>query len=59
MKFEKWMNAIDKACLARFMVSIYDLPDQDFQGYFKEGMTPNQALDEIADQEDMDDGEEE
>lgn len=70
MKFEKWMNALDKALLARFEVGVDDLAmcEQDFKILFLHGYSFTQAADqiasdqglhqdEIADQEDMDVGE--
>lgn len=48
MKLKKWMNALNKACLAAFEISIYDLPDQDFEVHFENGLTPQAALDDIA-----------
>jgi hypothetical protein len=59
MAFVKWLNALDKAFLSRFMVSIHDLPDYNLESYFEDGFTVQEALEDIAESAGMSDEDDE
>lgn len=50
MKFEKWMNALDKALLAGYGVGVDDLSmcEQDFKILFLHGYSFTEAAYQIA-----------
>ena len=40
--FKAWMAAVDRACSRLSGVSIFDLPDKAFWGWYDDGYTPTE-----------------
>jgi hypothetical protein len=41
--FEQWLKEVDKAIAAKTTMSYLDLPDQPYQSWYEEGVSPKSA----------------
>lgn len=48
MEFELWLAKVDAAVSAELGLSIDDLPDAPYRDLFDEGLTPEQAAQEVV-----------
>lgn len=44
MSFQSWMQEVDEICLGTYLMSIYDLPDMEFQEAFESGQSPEEFI---------------
>lgn len=51
LTFENWMKTLNVLCESRVGLSIYDLPDQQFDSLFEDEFTPQDALEYILEEE--------
>lgn len=54
LTFENWMKTLNILCERRVGLSIYDLPDQQFDSLFEDEFTPQDALEYILEDEGYD-----
>lgn len=47
-EFEQWLEKVDAEVQTETGVSIYDLPDYDYQEWYDEGMTPKKAAKRVV-----------
>lgn len=46
-KFRLWMQDVDDRVYDRLGVSVMDLPDQEWRAWFDEGLSPEEAIEEM------------
>lgn len=54
MKFEEWLKKVDKALAGRTYGAIsshLDLADMPYRDWFEDGMSPEEAADEVLEEE--------
>ena len=44
MSFDTWMTEVDRKVSATVGISVHDLSDQTFSDWWKEGMSPEEAV---------------
>lgn len=49
--FSTWMRLVDRKIQARAGVSVYDLADKPFREWYDDGMDPDEAVEEILEDE--------
>ena len=54
MTFKEWLAAVDKICYENTCLSYEDLPDQTWRDWYEDELTPQEAFDEMCDNEGWD-----
>jgi len=49
MTFNQWMLQLDRAVSAKIGASVHDLPDMTFRDWFDDGLTIEEAVEEVLD----------
>lgn len=53
MSFDEWMNQVDEVLFKEIGMSHMDIPDQTYRDYFDDGMSPEDAVETIMEEDEM------